>query len=103
MQNGVPPRIVPRVVLELPRQELMRVLGDPAPLARLLRGLCDEHAFDGLVAPLNAPACVATCHCGRPTCLRNSANALHNRKTGGPCLVRIFGQRVPWTGLASFP
>ena len=59
MQGGAPPRVVPRVVLELAPQELMRLLGDPAPLARLLRGLCDEHAFDGLVAPSNAPACTS--------------------------------------------
>lgn len=107
VQGGAPPRIVPRVVLELPPQELMRVLGDPAPLARLLRGLCDEHGFDGLVAPSNAQLALPICHCGRPRSVRNSAcrrvqMLCTNGKSGGTGLVPIFRRRVHWTGMASF-
>jgi len=42
---------VPRVVPELAGAELARVLGDPRPLAHMLRELCDAHGYDGLVRP----------------------------------------------------
>ncbi|KAK9842197.1 hypothetical protein WJX81_000156 [Elliptochloris bilobata] len=71
-----PPRIVPRVVLELAPQELVHVLDNPAPLARLLRRLCDEHAFDGLVlavAVWNLPAVVPPTSSAAPAERRGSA------------------------------
>ena len=61
-QESTSPRIVPRVVLELAPQQLAGVLGNPSPMARLLRRLCDQHLFDGLVWPLLCCNHTLFCH-----------------------------------------